>query len=95
MHNEAINKASTGMALKNADKPSFAVQAIREQYAHDATNAEDHATKLVNHIQAIDEELDALREERERLAKECLQAVEATATAGEKFAAIAHNNYRD
>jgi predicted nucleic acid-binding Zn-ribbon protein len=94
VHNEAINKASTGMALKSAEKPSFAVQAIREQYAHDATNAEDHARKLTDHIRAIDEELEALSEERARLAEQCLEATKAMTQAIEKCVAIANNDYR-
>lgn len=88
--------SETNEARMAPEVPSFSVAHLREKYgAGDTLNAEQHAEQLADHIRAIDEELDALGQERRRIAEECIQACEAMSVSREKYSSVADNTYRD
>lgn len=74
---------------------SFAVMQLRETYSgFEPANAEDEARMLSRHIRDIDRELEALSEERGKLAERCLKAVKQSWILGDNYGAIAKNDYR-
>lgn len=91
--NEPMNKIAEP-GTPSGERPSFSIDTIRKEYDYEAVNAENHAKKLSEHIQAIDDELEALSEERGRLAEMCLKATMEMSEIGQKYAEIAKNDYR-
>lgn len=91
-----MNQAESRTETPKAQGPSAAIQQLRETHDHGGgSSAEEDAQRLASHIRGIDEEIDALSEERGKLAEALVKAAETSRMNCDKFVAIAKNDYRD